>query len=1044
MNLSKHTNASLFLIMVSLLAAPLVAQAGESAAAHDQRMAWFRDARFGLFIHWGVYSVPAGEWNGNTNYAEWFLEQTKMPVSQYEKYAAQFNPVKFDAKEWVRLAKQAGMKYIVITSKHHDGFCMWRTDQTDWCIKSTPFQRDPLKELADACHAAGIKLCFYYSIMDWHHPDWGQRRPWNDKATGTPDMDRYVAYLKAELKELLTRYGPIGILWFDGEWEKPWTHERGVDLYNYVRSLQPNIIINNRVGKARSGMEGMDKGAERVGDYGTPEQEIPPTGFGPGVDWESCMTMNNHWGYNKDDQHWKSATTLVRNLIDCASKGGNYLLNIGPTSKGVFPEPSIERLEEIGKWMKPNHEAIYGTQASPFEDLGWGRCTQKKLTDGSAATGFRQHAAWPFESLRGNARAGLTRLYFFVYDWPRNGQLLIPGLANRPIRAFLLDGQTPLAFNTTDDNVTITVPAAAPDKMASVVALDIVGAPRIVKPDPYANETPAERDARMAWWRAARFGMFIHWGVYSVPAGTYKGKQIPGIGEWIMNRGKIPVAEYRAFAKEFNPVKFNADEWVRTARDAGMKYIVITSKHHDGFAMFDSKASDWNIVKATPFGRDPLKELAAACRKYGLKLGFYYSQAQDWNNGGSAAGGKWDPAQTRDMDDYIDKVAVPQVKEILTHYGEFPAVLWWDTPVDMNQERAEKLEALLRLKPGIISNNRLGGGFKGDTETPEQFIPATGYPGRDWETCMTMNDTWGYKSYDHNWKSAASLIRNLVDIASKGGNYLLNVGPTSEGLIPAPSVERLKEVGQWMKGNGEAIYDTTASPFKRLPWGRCTRKPTPDGAILYLHVFNWPADGRLLVPGLQNTAQRAYVLTDPAKKELAMQSSADGLTLTVPTAAPDPVSSTIVLRVKGPLNIEQPALAQDYDGSVTLPASEARLHGSEIKYETGHQRDNLGFWTNPSDWADWEFKVTQPGRFEVTAEVAALERASLEVSVGTGSRTSGRANATGDYGKFRVVKLGVLEIAAPGKATLAVRPVKDGWHALNLKAIRLKPAPTVQ
>ncbi len=417
-----------------------------------------------------------------------------------------------------------------------------------------------------------------------------------------------------------------------------------MDLYNYVRSLQPNIIINNRVGKARAGMEGMDKGAERVGDYGTPEQEIPATGFGPGVDWESCMTMNNHWGYNKNDQNWKSSTTLIRNLIDCASKGGNYLLNIGPTSEGVFPEPSIERLEEIGKWMKVNREAIYGTQASPFEELAWGRCTQKKL-----AAGRHRLPATRRLALRGSrGTVPADRLYFFVYDWPANGQLVIPGLANRPVRAFLLDGGRPLQFSAADNSVSITVPAAAPDKTASVIALDIQGAPRIVKPDPYADETPAQRDARMAWWRAARFGMFIHWGVYSVPAGTYNGKRIPSIGEWIMNNGKIPVAEYRAFAKEFNPVKFNADEWVRTAKDAGMKYIVITSKHHDGFAMFDSKASDWNIVKATPFGRDPLKELAAACRKYGLKLGFYYSQAQDWNNGGSAAGGKWDPAQERE------------------------------------------------------------------------------------------------------------------------------------------------------------------------------------------------------------------------------------------------------------------------------------------------------------------------------------------------------------------------------------------------------------
>ena len=426
------------------------------------------------------------------------------------------------------------------------------------------------------------------------------------------------------------------------------------------------------------------------------------------------------------------------------------------------------------------------------------------------------------------------------------------------------------------------------------------------------TETKEQRDARMAWWREAKFGMFIHWGVYSVPAGFYHDQPVKGIGEWIMNRGKIPMAEYQQFAKDFNPVKFDADAWVKTAKDAGMKYIVITSKHHDGVAMFDTKASPWNIVQASPYGKDPLKDLAAACRKYGVKLGFYYSQAQDWNNGGAASGGKWDPAQTHDMDDYIDKVAVPQVKEICSNYGEFPAVLWWDTPTGMNTNRAQKLyDAVHALKPDLILNNRLGGGFKGDTETPEQKIPAKGFPGRDWETCMTLNNTWGYKRDDNNWKSTEKLIHNLCDIASKGGNYLLNVGPTSEGLIPAPSIERLAEVGAWMKVNGEAIYGTTATPFgselgaavkakdgyghdttvsSGNDW-RCTSKP----GKIYVMIFNWPASGKFELPGLQSKVTKAYLLAD--RKDLKFSQNDAGVTLDLPAAAPDKIASVICVEI---------------------------------------------------------------------------------------------------------------------------------------------------
>jgi alpha-L-fucosidase len=438
-------------------------------------------------------------------------------------------------------------------------------------------------------------------------------------------------------------------------------------------------------------------------------------------------------------------------------------------------------------------------------------------------------------------------------------------------------------------------------------------------------QTADSHDGKMEWWREARFGMFIHWGVYAVPAGTHKGQRINRIGEWIMNRGKIPVAEYKEYAKQFNPVKYDADAWVRMAKDAGMKYIVITSKHHDGFALFDSKASTWDVVDATPYKKDLIKPLAEACRKHGIKLGLYYSHAQDWVNPGGAAArrvasegwanpdstkidayteansGHWDPVQTsKPMSQYIDEIAVPQVREILTNYGDI-AVLWWDTPTGMTDEYAEKLEALLNLQPDIITNDRLKRpNYPGDYKTPEQRIPKLEeLDGKDWETCMTMNGTWGYKSYDDKWKTTETLVRNLIDIASKGGNYLLNVGPKADGEFPVESVERLKEVGAWMKKNGEAIYGTQASPLAPVAWGRCTRKDNNGNTILYLSVFDWPKDGKLVVPGLTNEILSASLIS--SGKKLKAISADNGAAITLPEQAPDAIASVVKLEVKGTL-----------------------------------------------------------------------------------------------------------------------------------------------
>lgn len=403
-------------------------------------------------------------------------------------------------------------------------------------------------------------------------------------------------------------------------------------------------------------------------------------------------------------------------------------------------------------------------------------------------------------------------------------------------------------------------------------------------------------DPKMDWWKEAKFGMFIHWGLYSIPSGEWNGKKTTNIAEWILTDLKIPVAEYKAYANQFNPTKFNAEELVLLAKEAGMKYMVLTAKHHEGFAMFKS-AVPFNIVDATPYKKDVVQQLADACKKHNMPLGLYYSQAQDWTHpGGGMYCKHWDAAQEGSFSKYIDDVALPQVKEIMEKFD--PKIIWWDTPAEMTAVEAKKFTDYLAKYPNLITNDRLGGGVHGDLETPEQYIPATGIPGKNWESCMTMNGTWGFSRFDHNWKSTEILVRNLVDIASKGGNYLLNVGPTAEGEVPVPSIERLKEVGAWMKENGEAIYGTKASPFSQLKWGRVTQKPKGKNTLLYMSVFNWPVDGKLVVDGLENKVLKAYSLGNK-KQNLKIEIKEAEKIIDVSNVKQSKYATVIVLEIKG-------------------------------------------------------------------------------------------------------------------------------------------------
>lgn len=435
-------------------------------------------------------------------------------------------------------------------------------------------------------------------------------------------------------------------------------------------------------------------------------------------------------------------------------------------------------------------------------------------------------------------------------------------------------------------------------------------------PRPY----DAAREKRLEWFREAKYGMFIHWGLYAIPAGQWKdGRRSLGIGEWIQHRLRIPVREYEQLAKAFNPTKYNPDEWVQLAQDAGMKYIVITSKHHDGFALFKSAVSSYNVVDATPYKKDILAQLAAACAKRGMRLGFYYSQSQDWYEK-DGAGNTWDYGpdtdangrELKNYDAYLRGKAEPQVRELLTRYGPV-ALIWFDTPRNMQGERGKRFTDLVRqIQPDTLIDGRLG--IEGDyRSTGDNVIPPEPSP-EAWETPATINHTWGFRKDDTDWKRPGEIAFKLVDIVSKGGNYLLNVGPTAEGIIPQASQDNLRTVGRWLKINGEAVYGAGMSPFGD-EFGEWTSKGAKDvrGQKLFLANNEWRVTtkpGKLFItffaeprapfeiPAMRNKLLRAYRLADKAPVDLKT-GDAGRTSFTLERPMLDPMATVVVVEFEG-------------------------------------------------------------------------------------------------------------------------------------------------
>jgi alpha-L-fucosidase len=549
------------------------------------------------------------------------------------------------------------------------------------------------------------------------------------------------------------------------------------------------------------------------------------------------------------------------------------------------------------------------------------------------------------------------------------------------------------------------------------------------------QSSEAEGRARTAWFEEARFGMFIHWGVYS----------LLGRGEWVMYNERIQVPDYEKLYPQFNPTEFNAAEWVALAKEAGMRYIVITTKHHDGFCMFDSALTDYTI-RHTPFQRDVIGELTRECQRQGVKIGYYHSLL-DWHHPDYLPRRPWEvetrPAAQADFSRFIQYLH-GQLRELCTNYGKID-VIWFDGGWEHSPEewRSAEMVAMIRqLQPQVIINDRSG--LPEDFSTPEQQVPAAAMAGRLWETCMTINDHWGYARDDHNHKSVRQLVQTLVDIASKGGNLLLNVGPTPQGTIQPEHVARLRQMGAWLKIHGESIYGTQASPFPTAPpWGRLTVRPrsaeNPLRSRLYLHVFDWPTEP-ILLSGLQNQVLGAFLLRDG--QPIPFLQAGLELTLDPPPLVPDPYDTVLVLEIEGIPAVDR-SIHAAADGSLVLPAAQATVHGSTARYESGPERDNIGFWVDPKDTVSWEFTPARAGVYRVDITYACEPgTGGSEFLVAIGDRQlAGTVRDTGGWGQFITETLG--EITLPeGRQTLTVIPQSMPHGAvMNLQRITLTPRP---
>ena len=572
----------------------------------------------------------------------------------------------------------------------------------------------------------------------------------------------------------------------------------------------------------------------------------------------------------------------------------------------------------------------------------------------------------------------------------------------------------------------------------------------LIAQDPALMIPDKNRDVRMEWWREARFGLFIHWGLYSIPAGEWKGKTSKkDYAEWTMHNFQIPLEEYSQLAKEFNPTEFDANEWAQLAADAGMGYFVLTTKHHDGFAMFDSDVSDYNIVDATPFKRDVFGELATAFRKRGMKAGAYYSQDLDWSQSQGGAINEynlWDfPREEPDyklFDKYMNEKSIPQVEELFTKYGEI-GVVWFDVPRMVDAKRGKRFHDLVRKhQPNVVINGRICNpqGLYSDYLVPGDNGYYTSPQNFDWECCATMNESWGYTKNKKEHKNSNDIIMVLLKSVSSGGNLLLNVGPKPDGTIPEDQVEILKDVAVWMKDNKEAIHGTKANPFEEFfDWGYCTVKDSD----IYLHVSEWVDGKTITVPRLNNNVLSVKVLGDDDRK-LQWKKKGNDVFITL-SGEPIHLSATVIkVGCSGDqLDIYSPKLDMS-NGKVTLKTGYAKSQGSRMRtlrhsIQQGMAAADLSQ-GHPSERLVWDFQVDKPGTYRVTADCLKLDMNNINprtIYLMIDGENEYSTKVSENSLKNGLLDLGEIQISKAGTASLILWVEGGSSSQLYLKALHL-------